>query len=399
MKILLAFLIYVGAISIQAQIIAQRPEDAGPDFKFQGDYLGKVETVSPVLGVQVVAKGGGKFVAAFLLGGLPGEGWDGKSRIEQSGTTQTGGVTFSVSDPTKEYTASISSDGQTLSGKTSKGELFTLLKTVRTSPTLGAPPPPKAITIFNGTDLSAFVANTAVLKDSLLLPTGTAATGAITKQTFGNFTMHLEFRVPFMPDNSDQGRGNSGIYLQEHYELQILDSYGLNIERKGTTLGPMEECGAFFQMVRPKLNMNFPPLAWQTYDIDFQTAKFDPAGKTLIDQAVVTVRFNGVLIHENQKLANNTLLGLPVTAANGAMRFQYHGDPVYYRNIWIVENTGSGIKPKPSKRSPSEINWNKSENQFPNLFLISGRKTNGNLSSGYYLFPDQEIQPLLLWRR
>ena len=319
------------------------------DFKYQGEYIGKTETDSTVLGAQVVAKGGGQFSVAFLTGGLPGNGWDTVSRVEQNGSRQSTTVHFTVVSPAKEFVADISADGEILSGKNPQGKNFSLKKIIRKSPTLGQPPPSNATTLFNGVDLTAFETGTAILSDSLLLPQGSASSGATTLKKFGDFALHLEFLEPYMPSSSGLERGNSGVYLQGRFELQVLDSFGLNLLRGGE--GPAtQECGAFYQLARPKLNMSFPPLSWQTYDVEFTSAKFDVQGKNIIDTAVVTVRLNGVAIHDHQKLRSNTLLGDAVTATTGPLRFQAHGDPVYYRNIWVAENVGTGVKPALKKR-------------------------------------------------
>jgi hypothetical protein len=354
------------------------------DFAYQGEFLGTAETISPVLGVQVVANGDGKFTAAFLTGGLPGAGWDGTGRVEQPGTLQGGTVTFAPKDSTKEYSATISADGSTLSGKTPEGESFTLNRSSRTSPTLNAPPPSNATVLFDGKDLNAFVAGTAVLDSGLLLPTGSASSGALTKKSFGSFTLHLEFLEPFMPYSTGQSRGNSGVYLQGRYELQILDSFGLNIYR-GRPGEETQECGAFYQLAAPKLNMSLPPMTWQTYDVEFTKAKFDTDGKTKLEPAMVTVRLNGVLIHENQKLINNTLLGDSVTAADGPIRFQAHGDPVKYRNIWIVEGTGVAVRSSRSGQRTIHSASLGTPARMKSLLDLNGRRAAAIPGNGLYV--------------
>lgn len=313
------------------------------DLKFQGEYAVPSDSAGVRLGIQVVAKGQGAFTAVILPGGLPGAGWNEGARIEQSGSVQGDSVVFPAQG-TNAYGITLVPDGSRLNGKTPQGDSFRLDKVLRQSPTLGASPPTHAAVLFDGKDLSSFVSGSAVLDSGLLLPQGTTSSGATTLRTFGDFRLHLEFLIPFQPDRSGQARGNSGIYLQGRYELQILDSFGMDLLRgDGTTA--TRECGAFFELAGPRLNMSLPPLRWQTYDVDFTAARFDAEGKTQIQPALVTVRLNGVVIHENRELTRNTLLGDAVAPGKGPLRFQAHGDPVKFRNIWIVETETLGIRP------------------------------------------------------
>jgi Domain of Unknown Function (DUF1080) len=237
--------------------------------------------------------------------------------------------------------------------------------------------------LFDGKDLSAFVAGSATLDSGLLLPQGSASSGAVTKQSFGSFALHLEFVEPFMPDHTGQARGNSGVYLQGRYELQILDSFGLDIHR-GKPGEETQECGAFYQLVGPRLNMSLPPLAWQTYDVEFSQALFDSAGKAQTRPARVTVRLNGVLIHENQDLKNATLLGDPAGPGDGPLRFQAHGDPVRFRNIWIVENDGTPILPAPPKRLRSGARTGAARESASRPATLDGRRAAGFAHGGVY---------------
>jgi hypothetical protein len=135
--------------------------------------------------------------------------------------------------------------------------------------------------------------------------------------------------LPFKPAARGQGRGNSGVYMVDHYEVQVLDSFGLE--------GKDNECGGIYTQKAPLVNMCLPPLQWQTYDIEFTNAEIDSQGKK-VKNARITARHNGTLIHDGVEIArptgggDNRPEGTP-----GALRLQGHGNPLQYRNIWIVE--------------------------------------------------------------
>jgi hypothetical protein len=150
-----------------------------------------------------------------------------------------------------------------------------------------------------------------------------------TKRKFKDFKLHLEFCTPFMPEARGQGRGNSGVYLQNRYEIQVLDSYGL--EPKDN------ECGGIYQVGAPLVNMCYPPGQWQTYDITFQAPRFDGSGNKQKD-AVVTVVHNGVTIHDQQPIPHPTGGALDSNVSEpGGVYLQDHGNLVRFRNIWLVE--------------------------------------------------------------
>ena len=130
-----------------------------------------------------------------------------------------------------------------------------------------------------------------------------------------------------MPKSFGQQRGNSGMYLVDQYECQVLDSFGLT--------GENDECGGIYTVAKPIVNMCLPPLSWQTYDVDFRCARFDEAGKKTED-AVVTIKHNGVVIHDKLKL-KATPGGGQNEEKPGALYLQDHGNSVHFRNIWIVE--------------------------------------------------------------
>lgn len=297
------------------------PAKAGPDYAVQGEYTGELMAGDKKMkfGVQVIALGDGKFHAVAYPGGLPGDGWDKSQpgREEYDGELKDGAVSFKGDHgmgKLKDGVITVSHpDGKAI------GELK---RVERTSPTMGAKPPAGAVVLFDGSTAEHFSGGK-MTDDKLLVP------GGMTKQGANNFTLHVEFRTPFMPTARGQDRGNSGVYLQNRYELQVLDSFGLE--------GKDNECGGFYSVQSPKVNMCLPPLAWQTYDVDFTAAHFDAGGKKN-KNAVVSIRHNGVPIYENFELPGVTPGGEgKETPVPGPLALQNHGNPVHYRNIWIVE--------------------------------------------------------------
>jgi hypothetical protein len=152
-----------------------------------------------------------------------------------------------------------------------------------------------------------------------------------TRQQFGDFRLHVEWLEPeYPPDVTGQARGNSGIYLQERYELQVLESFG------DTTLAD-NEAGAIYTKKAPSVNAATASNTWQTYDVTFRAARFDGAGNKT-DNARVTVVWNGVVVHNDVAIDGGTGDSIPENASPGAIRLQDHNDPganPRFRNVWV----------------------------------------------------------------
>jgi hypothetical protein len=290
-------------------------KEAGPDFAVQGEYSG--EGSGHKWGAQVVALGDGKFDIVGYQGGLPGEGWKrGDETKKGTGELKDGACELKGDD----WTGTIK--GGVFIVRHGEQIVAELKKVERQSSTLGAKAPAGATVLFDGSSADAFDKGQ-ITEEKLL-----AASGCVSKKTFGDHTLHLEFRTPFMPKSRGQGRGNSGVYPQGRYEVQVLDSFGLD--------GKDNECGGIYQAAPPDVNMCYPPLSWQTYDIDFTSAKYDADGKKT-SNARITVKHNGVTIHDNLELKQGT----PGYKGEGPQKLglflQNHGNPVAFRNIWAVE--------------------------------------------------------------
>ncbi len=285
------------------------------DFKIQGEYVCE----KPKMGAQVIARGLGEFEIKFTQGGLPGDGWDGKSSTKANAKLDEGPLARITSKPGGTIGA-----GQ-LNLTTEGGGLLTFKKVNRVSKTIGAKPPEGAVVLFGkeGDEKNWNGGNLVKLSDGTYL-----GVGGTSKQAFGAFKAHIEFRLPWMPNSTGQGRGNSGVYFQNRYECQVLDSFGLN--------GENNECGGIYTQHKPKVNMCYPPMQWQTYDIDFTPAQFDDTGKKT-KNGRATVKHNGVVIHDDIEFPKDCPGGQKETAKPGPFQFQNHGDPVVYRNVWAVE--------------------------------------------------------------
>ena len=284
---------------------------AGPDFDLQGEYA------DASLGAQVIALGDAKFRLVLHPGGLPGAGWDKSAKTEVDGALDGTKAVFKSADG--KLSAEVAANQ--LTGTDAQGKAIKLVKVFRQSPTLGAKPPSNAKVLFDGSHADAW--QNGKLDERKLLRCGTKS-----KDPHASGTLHIEFFLPFKPLGRGQDRANSGVYLQDRYEVQVLDSFGLK--------GENNECGGIYTKHKPAMNLCFPPLTWQTYDIDFTAAEYDASG-TKTKDATLTVRHNGVLIHDHAPVNSaTTAAGLKEGPTPGPIQLQDHGNPIYYRNIWWV---------------------------------------------------------------
>lgn len=217
-------------------------------------------------------------------------------------------------------------------------------------------PPSDAIILFDGTDLSEWTTAPGYFTDISRVPDyldeipqhdeeasweieGDAMTvvpgsgNIMTRQRFGDVHLHVEWRTPEEIDGDGQGRGNSGVFLMNLYEIQVLDSWQNPTYSNG-------QAGSVYKQKAPMVNASRPPGEWQTYDIFFERPHFDEDG-TVIKPAYITVLHNHVLIHHRQKLQGPTVyIGLPEYVPHDSrmpIGLQDHGDYVSFRNIWVRE--------------------------------------------------------------
>jgi hypothetical protein len=196
----------------------------------------------------------------------------------------------------------------------------------------GAAPPEDALLLFNGKDVSNWTtrkggpAGWSVEDGVLRVVPGTG--DIVTKERLTDFFLHLEFRCPDMPEATGQAKGNSGVYLQGRYEIQVLDSYGVGIPGLG-------DCGAVYNQFAPLVNACRPALEWQAYDVIFRAPRTE--GDRVAERVRVTVLHNGIVIQNNVELPGPTGGALDDKVGEpGPLLLQDHGNLVAYRNVWAV---------------------------------------------------------------
>lgn len=215
-------------------------------------------------------------------------------------------------------------------------ELWTPVPLVVT-PGEGDAAPSDAIILFDGNDLNEWTnakgdAAGWTVADGCV--TVKAGSGIIkTKRGFGDCQLHIEWRSPAEVKGDGQGRGNSGIFLQDRYEVQVLDGYNNKTYSNGQT-------GSIYKQSIPLVNASKKPGEWQVYDIIYMAPRFSETGRVAVP-ARITVIHNGVLIQNNVEIRGTTpYIGLPEYIPHGMkepLSLQDHGNPVSYRNIWIRE--------------------------------------------------------------
>jgi type 1 glutamine amidotransferase len=291
---------------------------------FAGEYSGKLGIPGVTGGVtaRVVPQGGGNYKVVLEAGGARG------LRFELGGRAEGEKLAFSGDAQGMGLKGELAGDRLVVGAM---GERFDFAPSGRSSPTLGAAPPKGAVVLLpagSGPPSLDAWRN----KNWRALPDGSMQVAKGDNRTvreFGDVRIHLEFMTPYMPDARGQKRGNSGIYIQDRYEVQVLDSFGL--------VSKDNDCGGLYKTAVPKVNACLPPLTWQTYDITFHAPRLGGGGN-VTKPADVTVVHNGTTIHENQTIPRPTggaVSQKPV--AKAPIRLQDHGNPVRYRNIWVVE--------------------------------------------------------------
>lgn len=192
------------------------------------------------------------------------------------------------------------------------------------SPTLGMAPPEGAVVLSTPDQWQLYPDNWFVGENHFKVQTPSV----VTREKFGDARYHVEFMCPFMPEERGQARGNSGVYIQGRYEVQVLDSFGEE--------PAWDYCGGIYKQSVPSTNASLPPLSWQTYDIDFTAPRFDSDGNKTAN-ARITVRHNGILIHDDKELTDRTPGGMGGGELKEERLFlQHHRDAVEYRNVWVV---------------------------------------------------------------
>ena len=318
----------VGMVLLASIAVAQEAEVMG---NWEGNFTKKDWAGKPI-SAQIVAQGRDAFRGVIEFDVAEGQ----TTSVRIKGEMEKKGAAFSgKADLGPALGGECEVSGEVVDGLFSgkfrgrKGPgAFEMKRVLKGSPTLGAKPPEGAVVLFDGTNLDAWKCS----KTPWEIVEGGAMEirpgNIVSKQEFADCTLHVEFRTPFMPPARGQARGNSGVYVQGRYEVQVLDSFGLAPADNG--------CGGIYKKAVPKVKACLPPLEWQTYDIVFRAPRLNDAGETT-ENARITVKHNGILIHDDVELDGVCGGGVGnQTSKTGPLMLQDHHNRVQYRNIWIL---------------------------------------------------------------
>jgi hypothetical protein len=322
--VLLTFFL-VATVSQSDEFITEEEARSFPGYEYQGDYTGVLSFDGGEeykASLQVAVYGENRFQALFITGELPGytdQPISDDQMFEMTGAIENGSLIIEGDHPIEfRY-----DDGRFAAIDNENNVLGYLGHTVRTSPVMGLAPPESAIVLFDGSNLDYWDENTEMTDDGLLIE------GATTTAEYGDMRLHVEAKLGFMPNSESSGRSNSGIYIQNRYEVQIIDSFGLPPQIGGN--------GSLYNESAPRLNTSFPPLTWQTYDVFFRAPRFDEDGNKT-ENARVTVYLNGILVQDDEELESGTGAGgQREEVATAELYLQGHTGPVRFRNVWMVE--------------------------------------------------------------
>ncbi len=323
-------------------------EVAAADRLLMGDYEGEwvappeksYQAINPRLVAQVINVEAGRYRLRFM------QDFDSRADNYFDGHGVVAGAEIVVDE--HGWKASVSENGLTGVARIGEREIgFALQRVERLSPTLGLRAPAGAVVLFDGSGLEAWEHDDGRAATWRILGDGSmeiepraenrgaepAVGGDIrTRQGFRDVRLHLEFRYPVEPGRRGQARGNSGLFFQGAYELQILNSYGLD--------GNWNELGALYKLSPPRVNAARPPMQWQTYDVVYRAPRYE--GGKLVEKARIWAELNGVRAQWDQELTHHTAhaqAGRDAAAPRepGPIRLQDHGNRIQFRNVWLVE--------------------------------------------------------------